>query len=127
MNPFRNGVDVNQTEVECTRIREKELTKRARLEEREKTKRERSQRRGDGWVIPWLGAVVVTIGGLIVLGVFIQAKYPTCEESSQIMSDSGNPRMDCPAGAWAETKPVDGAPGKVLVQCLCKPKPHPFE
>ena len=44
-NPFRESGDINRTEIECTRIREAETTRRKQIEEVELTRRQRIEQR----------------------------------------------------------------------------------
>lgn len=127
MNPFRESAS-DATEVECTKIREAEATKRTRIEEAESTRRKRAEVRGDGWVVPWLVAGVSAVAICITVGTGysarLDAEHPGsgCQESVEVISSSDSQRI-CTRGGWYEAKPVPDKPGQVLAHCHCGPKP----
>lgn len=124
MNPFRENAEVNKTEIECTKIREREDTKRKVIEQREQTKREKIKTRGDGlieWVASTLMVVVVCVTVGVSLSGWIKAIRPpsTCSETVEVINTQDSVRS-CPPGGWYET--VSDQHG-VTVHCHCGPKP----
>lgn len=130
-SPFREAGTVDKTEIECTRIRESEATKRHRVEQAEVTRRKKIETRKDTWVVPWftLGGMTLflCIAGGISYSNWLDAKYPkpasvSCVETEEVISLNNSTRS-CPQGGWYEATPLAGATGQVLVHCHCTPKP----
>jgi hypothetical protein len=129
-NAFREPGSVDQTEVECTRIREAETTKRARIEAVEQTRQARFKSRENSWALPhfFYALAIATLGicSAIMYHLYIEAKYPntTCYETEEIIRAADlNSARSCPAGGWYESKPVEGVAGSVLIHCHCGPRP----
>ena len=131
MNPFRESapptVEYNKTEVELSRIREREETKRKIAVEKEKTK----QGRPDGYYIvrglAVLGAVLITLITSIawynVTAERVHAEHPasSCVETAEVITESTQTRS-CPNGGWFDAHPTDKV-GEILIRCHCGPKP----
>ena len=124
----------NRTEVELSRIREQEETKRQRTLQVEKTKQ--AARSSEGyWVVRGLAvaAAMVSVVSICIAGYNMyddkmHAEHPAafvtstnCRETAEVITNSDSSRS-CGPGAWFESTPM-ALPGHILIRCHCGPKP----
>jgi hypothetical protein len=128
--PFRESGSTDQTEVQCTKIREAEATKRHRIEQTEETRRIRIKTLRDApWFMAGAITLIVAVAGGVSYSNWLDARYPKpaqCFETEEIISVEIGSRP-CSAGGWYEEKSVEGKPGLVLVHCHCGPQPEEME
>ena len=116
---------VDKLELEQTKIKEVEATKRKEIEEKEKTKREAIHNRDTaGYVLPKLYAAAVLFAAIMVV-YSIGAEYVTrryveqCVESVEVVSVSGGYiKKECKNGGQVEAHPTKDS-DKIMIKCKC--------